>query len=164
LLHAVTWQPCSNFKQVVDQYSSYVTSKYGNSSILVSDGYSNGPSITDHEHDRRITSSGSCTQIQIEHHAQVPSNQHGFLSNDSNKSKLIDQLDISLKTKIKDVVRSHADADTIIVSEAIDIAICRRNDIVISDDTDIKIILLYLYNSEMGDICSIVCIKEEKIP
>jgi hypothetical protein len=61
-------------------------------------------------------------------------------------------LDISLKTKIKDVVRSKSDADTIIVSEAIDIAISRRNIIVISDDTDVKIMLLYLNNSEMGDI------------
>ncbi|KAG1667501.1 hypothetical protein GQR58_018410 [Nymphon striatum] len=33
-----------------------------------------------------------------------------------------------------------------------DIAVCGANVIVVSNDTDVKIMLLYLYNSEMGDI------------
>ncbi|KAG1677302.1 hypothetical protein GQR58_013964 [Nymphon striatum] len=33
-----------------------------------------------------------------------------------------------------------------------DIAVCGENVIVVSNDTDVKIMLLYLYNSEMGDI------------
>ncbi|KAG1676867.1 hypothetical protein GQR58_014072 [Nymphon striatum] len=33
-----------------------------------------------------------------------------------------------------------------------DIAVCGANVIVVSNETDVKIMLLYLYNSEMGDI------------
>ncbi|KAG1676866.1 hypothetical protein GQR58_014072 [Nymphon striatum] len=90
LLYAVTWQPFSTLKQVIYQYYSYVTSNYGISSTVVFDGYIYGPSVKDHEHNRRIMASGA--HIQIEHHATVLSNQHGFLANDENKSKLIDQL------------------------------------------------------------------------
>ncbi|KAG1673368.1 hypothetical protein GQR58_015626 [Nymphon striatum] len=90
LLYAVTWQPFSTLKQVIYQYYSYVTSNYGISSTVVFDGYIDGPSVKDHEHNRRIMASGA--HIQIEHHATVLSNQHGFLANDENKSKLIDQL------------------------------------------------------------------------
>ncbi|KAG1686747.1 hypothetical protein GQR58_008624 [Nymphon striatum] len=112
LLHAVTWQPFSTFKQVINQYSSYATSNYGISSTVVFHGYSDGPSVKDHEHNRRIMTSSGYAHIQIEHYANVPSNQHGFLVNDENKSKLIDQLDSTLRTKINDVIRSNADADT----------------------------------------------------
>ncbi|KAG1673820.1 hypothetical protein GQR58_015425 [Nymphon striatum] len=90
LLYAVTWQPFSTLKQVIYQYYSYVTSNYGISSTVVFDGYIDGPSVKDHEHNRRIMASGA--HIQIEHHATVLSNQHGFLANDENKSKLINQL------------------------------------------------------------------------
>ncbi|KAG1678234.1 hypothetical protein GQR58_013491 [Nymphon striatum] len=67
LLYAVTWQPFSTLKQVIYQYYSYVTSNYGISSTVVFDGYIDGPSVKDHEHNRRIMASGA--HIQIEHHA-----------------------------------------------------------------------------------------------
>ncbi|KAG1697216.1 hypothetical protein GQR58_006056 [Nymphon striatum] len=92
LFYAVTWQPFSTLKQVMYQYYSYVTSNYGISSTVVFDGYSDGPSVKDHEHNRRIMTSGGYAHIQLEPHAKVLSNQHGFLANDENKSKLIDQL------------------------------------------------------------------------
>ncbi|KAG1661618.1 hypothetical protein GQR58_021318 [Nymphon striatum] len=152
LLYAVTWQPFSTLKQVIYQYYSYVTSNYGISSTVVFDGYSDGPSVKDHEHNRRIMTSGGYAHIQIEHHAKVLSNQHGFLANDENKSKLIDQL--SLRTKIYDVIRINADACIYCdcFGSLWDIAVCGANVIVVSNDTDVKIMLLYLYNSEMGDI------------
>ncbi|KAG1649795.1 hypothetical protein GQR58_028632 [Nymphon striatum] len=91
-LYAVDSTPFSTLKKVMYQYYSYVTSNYGISSTVVFDGYSDGPSVKDHEHNRRIMASGGYAHIQIEHHATVLSNQHGFLANDENKSKLIDQL------------------------------------------------------------------------
>ncbi|KAG1673584.1 Anoctamin-7 [Nymphon striatum] len=119
---------------------------------VVFDGYSDGPSVKDHEHNLRIMTSGGYAHIQIEHHAKVLSNQHGFLANDGNKSKLIDQL--TLRTKINDVIRINADACIYCncFGSLWDIAVCGANVIVVSNDTDVKIMLLYLYNSEMGDI------------
>ncbi|KAG1666649.1 hypothetical protein GQR58_017809 [Nymphon striatum] len=89
---------------------------------------------------------------KIEHHAKVLSNQHGFLANDENKFKLIDQL--TLRTKINDVIRINADACIYCncFGSLMDIAVCGANVIVVSNDTYVKIMLLYLYNSEMGDI------------
>ena len=53
-IHRVKWPPNATYKEVIMQYPRYVKSKYGIYCIIF-DGYSGGPSIKDHEHERRKT-------------------------------------------------------------------------------------------------------------
>lgn len=58
LLHRVKWAKKATYKDIAQQYVRYVRSKYGNSCIVF-DGYEQGPSIKDHEHQK------SCEDVQM---------------------------------------------------------------------------------------------------
>jgi len=53
LLHKVKWHQIGTYADVVHQYVQYIKSRFGSGVTIVSDGYGNGATIKDHEHDRR---------------------------------------------------------------------------------------------------------------
>lgn len=79
-------------------------------------------------------------------------NQHIFLSNDYNKSRFIDLLREHLVNARHQVKKSNDDADTLIASATIDMAIAGKNVITVADDTDVLVMLLHFWNSEMANI------------
>jgi len=51
LLHKVKWMPRGSYHDVLEQYAHYVFSHYGNDVVIVFDGYCNGASTKDQEHE-----------------------------------------------------------------------------------------------------------------
>ena len=94
LLHRVKWLPEVTYKDVVAQYLGYVKNKFGPSSIVF-DVYHAGPSIKNHEHQRRAAR--TLTNIQIDDVLQVVVHQETFLSNERNKDQFVKMLRSSLE-------------------------------------------------------------------
>jgi len=53
LLHKVKWQSVGTYDDVLDQYVHYVCRYFGSKATIVFDGYGNGPTTKDQEHNRR---------------------------------------------------------------------------------------------------------------
>ena len=131
------WAKKATYKDVAKQYVRYVRSKY-RQTCIVFDGYQQGPSIKDHEHQRRIGK--ICADIQLKESLKARNNQEAFLSNERNKSQFIVLLTQYLKEDGQIVHNSTGDADTMIIKCALEFAI-RRNEVnVVADDTDVLII------------------------
>ena len=54
LLHRIKWAKKVAYKDIVEQYVCYIRARYGGSSCIVFDGHGYGPSIKDHEQQRKI--------------------------------------------------------------------------------------------------------------
>ena len=59
--------------------------------------------------------------------------------------------------------KSNDDADTLIVSTTKDMAIAGKNAITVADDTDVLVMLLHFWNSEMGNISLLSRKKAERL-
>ena len=91
---------------------------------------------------------------------KVYESQNVFLSNNHNKKVFIDLLKEYLEKAGHSVLQSTDDADTLIVSTAIDLAISGKSVTVVADDSDVLIMLLYYWNTDMGKI-SLLCKKSK---
>ena len=113
---------------------SYVRSNYGNCCIVF-DGYGQGPSIKDHEHQRRVGK--ACADIQVSESMEAHVNQQTFLSNERNKSQFI-----SLSHFLEaDAHICTGDADTMIVTCALQYATQGTKEVtVVADDTDVLVL------------------------
>ena len=89
LIHKVKWPKKATYKDITQQHVSYVRAKYGASSIIF-DGYEQGPSIKDHEHQLRVAR--TCADIQVNEYMEAHDNQQIFLSNKKNKIQFISLL------------------------------------------------------------------------
>ncbi len=103
-------------EDIAKQYVSYVRAKYGNCCIVF-DGYQEGPSIKDHENQRRVKK--ACAHIQFSESMKAHVNQETFLSNEGNKSQFILLLSHYLESDGHTVHNSTGDADTMIVACAL---------------------------------------------
>ena len=79
-------------------------------------------------------------------------NQAAFLSNDFNKKELIKLMTAELIAGGNTVEQSTDDADTMIVSAALESALIRKTVTVFGNDTDLIIMLLHHWNEEMENI------------
>ena len=150
LLHRVKWKGKGTYKDVAEQYSKYITSKYDKCTVVFN-SYSSGPSIKDHEHERRKRKSAA--DIKLCETMTAHPKQHEFLANDRNKSQFIDLLKQRLSRDGHNVKQSEYDADTLIVKSALDLAHSGYVTTVVADDTDILVLLLHHYRStDMADI------------
>ena len=120
LLHKVKWIENRLYQSILDQYTKYVNKKYGRSCIVF-DGYDNGPYVKDHEHKRRTGKTSAF--VNLENLDMIPTfNQEVFLENDQNKSQFISFLSNELTREGHDVRNTLRDADTQIVSAALEYA------------------------------------------
>ena len=79
--------------------------------------------------------------------------QAKFLSNEHNKSELIKPISKFLRDDSQNVINCVSDADMKIVSTALDYStVDGRTIVVVADDTDIAVMLLYHWHEEMGDL------------
>ena len=149
LLRRVIWHG-STFGDVIQQYCEFIKSKYGLCSIVF-DGYKK-QTTKDHEHLRRSQKCQPCPSILLTEQTEVHYSKEDFFSNEQNKENLICLLSKHLRDNGHKVRQSENDADTKIVDEALQIA-CRGEAVtVVADDTDILVLLLHFWNSEMGQI------------
>lgn len=116
------------------------------------DGYREEFSTKDEEHLRRSRSAIN-VDVKVEDSIHVTFGQSEFLANSNNKEQLISLLTFHLKERGCNVLQAHGDADTLIVSSAIKEAQKGMEVRVISDDTDILVMLIALaspnYNLKM---------------
>ena len=148
LLHHIRWRKNSTFAQVLEQYSSYLEHRYG-LSCIVFDGYENGLSTKDHEHGRRQVGKISA-DVLVGTSAKAHADQEAFLSNTGNKTQLIKMLSSHLQSLGHVTKISEGDADTLIVSTAMDYATGGQA-AVVAEDTDIFVMLLYHYCDRSND-------------
>jgi len=78
--------------------------------------------------------------------------QDDFLSRSENKAWFIELLSAHLTTYDNTLFNCKDDADTQIAKHALDVAKKGKNVNVVCDDTDVAILLLYHWNSNMADI------------
>ena len=117
---------------------------------IVFDGYANGASIKDHEHQRRIGKTSADIEVSCDLLAFC--NQGPFPSTSNNKMQFVQLLGEALEGVGHHVEYSHGDADTLIASTALEIAASGKKVSVVAVDTDVLILLLYHWNDEMADI------------
>ena len=147
LLHFIRWKKNATYADVLGQYSSFLRTKYGMCCVLF-DGYEYD-STKDHEHKRRQTGKVSAS-IVIAENAQVHRDQQAFFSNEKNKTNSISLLTTHLRGTGHQVEVSCGDADTLIVSSALEFA--WNGQTVVAEDTDVLIMLVYHWRNCMEDI------------
>ena len=150
-LHHVCWRAKATYGDVLKQYISYIQSRYSKS-IVVFDGYMAGPSTKDHEHQRRNKGNKACGDFVIAENMDAHPSQHLFLSNEKNKTAFISLLTKCLSEEGYKVIQAKEDADTLIVSTAIEYAKSGFHVTVVAEDTDVLVMLLYFWNTDMGNI------------
>jgi len=94
-----------------------------------------------------------CYDVEVKEINYYPTTQDRFLSNTNNKCQFIDLISKFLKDDNQNVINCSGDADTTIVKTAINQAVIFSKPVVlVADDTDIAIMLLYHWKDNMADI------------
>lgn len=150
LLHRVHWSKDMEFKVIGDEYVKYVRRNYG-SAFIVFDGYEETLSVKSTEHERRSLKNRIACDVVVKEENQMPYHKERFLSNPRNKSRLISYVSTRLNDDGHSVYICTGDADTMIVSTALDVS--KRNaTTVVADDTDVAVMLLYHWNESLNDV------------
>jgi len=154
LLHQIKWSKNNSFGQLVKQYCSFVTHKYGSDAVVVFDGYIESPTTKDHEHHRRTDKGHANSPIVVlNQNTPLLFVKQSFLGNERNKDSFIKMLMEEFQDKGTECIQSVADADVDIVAVALKEA--TKNDrpvAVVADDTDILVLLTYHAGKDMSDI------------
>ena len=148
LFHRLIWEKESTFRDIISKYVHYVDSHYGQCTVVF-DGYCENSSTKDHKHKRRLPKVKAIPNMSFELENRVA---ESFLNNSKNKQKFINLLSDELELSGNVVVQCTGDADTTIVFKVLDYA-CAGNSVkLIGADTDLLIMLLYFWKSEMAEI------------
>jgi hypothetical protein len=165
LLHRVRWLKNSTYLDVVQQYILYVKKEYCGNTVIVFDGYTDEASVKDHEHKRRAERVCAVSpNIAVDESRPVLFDQQAFLANSNNKQQFIQLLMQHLCDNEVSVMQSCGDADADIVSRAPKECVTHQQAVaVVADDTDIMIMLIYHFKSDMPDIFFVSEAKKRKI-
>ena len=147
LIQRISWSRGFTYREICKLYTQYVIVKYGQA-IVVFDGY-NGILTKDMTHQRR---KGGCTGVTVtfneDMHLTMKKDQ--FLANTTNKQRFITLLSNYLQEVNCQTYHATGDADLLIVQKSVD-AITTTT-VLIGDDTDLIILLIYHTNLESHDI------------
>jgi len=154
LLHRVKWLKGITFGDAVQQYLHHILKRYGKQTCVVFDGYAEAPSLKDHEHQRRLSKMKAVSpDVNFDATTTVVCEQESFLTNDSNKDKLIKLLMSGIKANEISTVQSSGDADVDIASTALKFASSQELAVaVVADDTDILVLLVHHFHPSMADM------------
>ena len=118
-------------------------------------------SAKDHEHIRRLNSQQESADVFVFEEVTVHYSREEFLSNTKNKEQLIKLLASHFVTQGHQVLNCEEGADTQIVTEALDVACRKENVTVVAEDTDILVLLLYVWNTGIEEIFHDIRTKKE---
>ena len=160
LLRRVIWPQHGSYGDVYSAYVTYVQKHHGTDNVvIVFDGYSDAPSTKGVEQNRRAMKSQS-TEILFTDDMPITIHQERFLTNGKNKARFIQGLTGHLELAGIQVKHAVADADTLIVRTAIELA-TNNTVAVVGTDVDLLILLiqlskqdskLYLYKPGAGNV------------
>lgn len=154
LLHKVVWRKGAYFSFICQQYVDYVKKYYKEQAVIVFDGYSDDivkKSTKTAERLRRSTKS-IATETLFDEMMQVTVNQEKFLANEKNKSRLIEVLKQKFELDGFSVKQHEEDADTLIVTTAMEL--CKKHDsvVIVGEDVDLLIILNAIAKKQQKNI------------
>ena len=148
LLQRIPWPRGFTYESIYDLYVKYVTEKYGYSSVVVFDGYTESPSTKDTAHIRRSKGQIGNT-INVSNDMTLDMKKDVFLSNTTNTQKFITNLRNQFSENgIKTLQAESVDADLLIVETAIESAETDQT-VLIGEDTDL---LCHYASTEAHDI------------
>jgi hypothetical protein len=148
LVQRIPWTRGSTYYYICRLYTEYVTRKYGEA-IVVFDGYE-GTSTKDMTHQRRAGGRTGAT-VTFDEDMPVTMKKDEFLANNTNKQQFINMLSGHLQKKNCQTYHAPGDADLLIVQKAVESA-TTTNTVLIGDDTDLLILLIYHTNLESHDL------------
>ena len=90
LFHRLPWEIGKTYRETVETYICYVRKHYGQSVVIVFDGYSSQPSTKDGAHARRTTRTG--WKVTFTSSMSLRMKKQEFLSNKENKQRFINLL------------------------------------------------------------------------
>ena len=143
LLHQVPWSKGQKYSQLAQSYVDYIVRKCkGQDCTVVFDGYKEALSTKDAAHLRRTKQCVSSPDISFDADMLVTEAKDRFLSNQTNKQRLIDFLVELLSQNGIRTEKAVSDADRLIAKVALEKAKTGHT-LVVGEDTDILILLLF---------------------
>ena len=140
------------YGQVMQQYVNYMCNHYQEQCEIVFDGYGNGHSIKDQEHDRRAAGQDLCPDVAVEENMPAYKNRNAFFTNNMSEKLFIEIISQQLQKCHYIVHQAQNDADTLVVKTALTIASRDIPVTVVPDDTDILAMLVHHITPTMADI------------
>ena len=141
MLQHIPWPRGVSYDSLYDLYVKYVTHKYGATSVVVFDGYSEGPSTKDTVHIRRNKGQVGNTN-NFTNDMTLDMNKEDFLANPQNKQRFI----VNLREKFTEsgirTLQAEGDADLLIVQTAVESAE-KDQTVLVGEDTDLLILLCH---------------------
>ena len=140
LLQRVVWPQHSTYRDVCQNYVAYTLNHYGAFSTVAFDGYKTISTKTV-EQQRRAKKTPS-SNILFDLSMKTTTSQAAFLANGHNKERLIQMLSVIMHQSGIIVKQAKADADSLIVSTALNLAESGNPVVVFGTDTDILVMLV----------------------
>ena len=140
LLQRIPWQRGATVAEICQQYVKYVAARY-DKALIIFDGYEDGPSIKDVTHRRRAGGAVGPAVI-FNDNTVLKIKKQDFLANKVNKQRFIFVLGDVLQQAGFYIEHAQGDADLHIVKAAIGSA-GTQDTVLIGDDTDLLVLLLY---------------------
>ncbi|XP_034947845.1 uncharacterized protein [Chelonus insularis] len=144
LLHQVQWPHSKTFRDICDLYVSYIHRHFPEA-YIVFDGYSNeNVAVKTYERFRR-NEKNFAPDVNINMDLMVLLTREKFLANIANKHKFINLLTESLRQSNIHVEVANGDADTLIVTTAIELKNrVSKSVVVVGNDVDLIVLLVGL--------------------
>ncbi|KMQ84206.1 hypothetical protein RF55_18200 [Lasius niger] len=146
LLHRFLWHRNESFASICANYVQYVQTHYGSNAVVIFDGYPTdaaGKSTKSSERLRRSKTQTSA-DIHFEESMVATVSQETFLSNETNKIRLISMLKKKFEDSNFTVKQATEDADTLIVNTAISMSSSFDSVFIIGEDIDLLVLLTAL--------------------
>ena len=142
LLHKVTWCKGDTFINIFNSYINCVTKKYGYGAVVVFDGYPEVPTTKDRTHMRRKAKKFG-RSVNISPHLKLNMTKSSFLAAFKNKQLFIEMLAKFMNDEGSETaLQAESDADLMVVRTAVKLLL-QQNIIVIREDTDLLVLLIY---------------------
>ena len=149
-LHKVPWEKGRTYDEICSSYVKYVLKHYGKGTMIVFDGYDGTPSTKDTTHIRR--SKGKLGKpVAVKGNMILNMKKQDFLLNFENKQSFLKLLGDQMNNAKLECIHAKGDADSLVVETAIQCSIANAT-VVIAEDTDILILLLYHANIQYEKI------------
>ena len=141
LLHSVTWPRPATYEEICQMYLRNVIKHYQSNATVVFDGYDGPPSTKFVEQNRRASKALSAvSSLMASMHTTTT--QAGFLGNGNNKSRFVLAISSGLLDAGIHIALATADADTMIVSTALDIAFNGEIVVLVGTDTYMFVMII----------------------
>ena len=148
LLHKIPWEKQKPIKAIIQAYRDFVRKNYG-CPLVVFDGYETS-STKDMTH-RRRKKGQTGVEVTFNEQTILVVSKDVFLINDSNKKNLISMLAKGLEDDGCKIKKAEGDADLLMCLETIKAAESNTT-VLIGDDTDLLILLLFHSKQTSNDI------------